>query len=53
MTYQEAIDENPIVTRAVAERECELHSVNLEDMVTELGDHPEYQARDLLRWLGY
>lgn len=53
MTYEEAIDENPSVSRAVAERECKNHAANMADMVAELGDHAEYQARDLLVWLGY
>jgi hypothetical protein len=53
MTYEEAIEENPIISRALAERECKLHGVAVVEMVEELGDLPEYQAADLLCWLGY
>lgn len=53
MTYEEAFEENPTISRAVAERECNEHSADVAEMVAELGDHQEYQARDLLRWLGY
>jgi len=53
MTYDEALEENPIVSRAIAERECHSHGVDIGEMVAELGDHQEYAARDLLIWLGY
>lgn len=53
MTYDEAMEENPTVSLAVAERECRTHSVDIGEMLAELGDHQEYAARDLLIWLGY
>lgn len=53
MTYDDAIEENPAVSRDAAERVCEIHSASVAEMVAELGDHAEYQARDLLIWLGY
>ncbi len=53
MTYEEALDENPIISRAFAEQECKRHSVSVSDMLACLGDRMEYQARDLLIWLGY
>lgn len=53
MTYEDALDENPTVSRAAADRLCTLHSAQVVDMVAELGDRAEYQARDLLIWLGY
>ncbi len=53
MTYEEAIEENPSITRAAAERECTKHSAKFEEMLIALGDRDEYQARDVLFWLGY
>ena len=53
MTYDEALEENPTISRASAMREVELHCVSFEELMVELGDHPEYQARDVLGWLGY
>ncbi|MNW22809.1 hypothetical protein D3C71_2245290 [compost metagenome] len=53
MTYEEAIEENPTISRAVAERECKTHSVKFAEMLADLGDKPEYEARDVLIWLGY
>lgn len=53
MTYDEAIEENPTISRARAEEECVEHSASFDDMKAELGDKPEYLARDVLLWLGY
>lgn len=53
MTYQEAIEENEPVSRAVAERECKSHGVDMAELIEDLGDLPEYFAADLLGWLGY
>ncbi|MDF4211097.1 hypothetical protein P2W50_31085 [Pseudomonas protegens] len=52
-TYDEAIEENELVSRAVAERECKLHDASMEELIEDLGDLPEYYAADLLGWLGY
>lgn len=53
MTFDEAMDDETMVTRLDAERECRKHSLAPSEMFVELGDHPEYKARDVLRWLGY
>lgn len=53
MTYDEAIEENPTIRRARAERECSKHGASFEDMMADLGDKAEYPASDVLGWLGY
>ncbi|MBX8493139.1 hypothetical protein K5D42_25040 [Pseudomonas cichorii] len=53
MTLDEAMDEETIVTRADADRECRKHSLDPSEMFAELGDYSEYKARDVLLWLGY
>ncbi|WAH62207.1 hypothetical protein LZ023_40735 (plasmid) [Pseudomonas silvicola] len=53
MTYDEALEENPVVSRAFAQRECLRHSADFEEFVRDVGDHQQYQARTLLIWLGY
>jgi hypothetical protein len=53
MTYDEAISEDPIITRKEAQLECQKHSVPFVELVVELGDRPEYSAKDVLQWLGY
>lgn len=53
MTYEEAIEENPTISRDRAFRECEKHQVSFDELLAELGDHPEYKVAQVLRWLGY
>jgi hypothetical protein len=53
MTLDEAMNEKTMVTRAQAERECRKHTLDPSEMFAELGDLPEYEARDVLVWLGY
>ncbi|MBX8556956.1 hypothetical protein K5D56_26335 [Pseudomonas cichorii] len=53
MTLDEAMDDETMVTRLEAERECRKHSLDPSEMFAELGDHPEYKARDVLHWFGY
>lgn len=53
MTYDEALEENPTISRKLAVQECEKHSVNPEEMFAELGDSDQYEAAQVLRWLGY
>lgn len=53
MSYEDAIEDNPIVTRAVAERECKRHNTTMDALIKDLGDLCEYYAADLLCWLGY
>lgn len=53
MTYDEALEENPIISRDHAKRVCELHRASFDELMAELGDHAEYEAAKLLGWLGY
>lgn len=53
MTLDEAMEEETIVTRQDAERECRKHYLAPSEMFAVLGDLPEYKARDVLHWLGY
>jgi hypothetical protein len=53
MTYEDAMDESTIVSRREAERECKKHYCDVAEMVSELGDLPEYKSKDVLNWLGY
>ncbi|MBF7144971.1 MULTISPECIES: hypothetical protein [Pseudomonas] len=53
MTHDEAMDEDTVVTRQAAERECRSHGCSVEEMHCELGDQSEYKAKDVLLWLGY
>lgn len=53
LTYEQALEENPTISRALAQGECQKHGVDFEDLLVELGDHPEYEAATVLGWLGY
>ncbi len=53
MTYDEAIEEELVISRARAELECQKHHTDFSELLVELGDRPEYSARDVLIWLGY
>lgn len=53
MTLDDAMDEETTVTRQDAENECRSHACDVAEMVAALGDRSEYQARDVLIWLGY
>lgn len=53
MTYDDALEENPTISRKRAIVECEKHSASPQEMLAELGDYEEYEAALVLRWLGY
>lgn len=53
MTLNEAMDEETMVTRAEADRECRKHTLDPAEMFADLGDLAEYKASDVLHWLGY
>lgn len=53
LTYEEAVEENPEISRDKAMLECRKHNVSFAELAGELGDHQTYQARDVLIWLGY
>jgi hypothetical protein len=53
MTYEDAMDEETVVSRKEVERECARHSLDLSDLLAELGDFTEYKSRDVLVWFGY
>lgn len=54
MTYLESADGLKI-TRARAYEELQSHGVAAEwqDFLTDMGDKEEYEAQDVLGWLGY
>jgi len=52
MTYYESA-ECETITQARAARECAKHGAAVEDMIADLGDRAEYDAQEVLRWLGY
>ena len=51
MTYEEAIEST--VTRDQAAREIRKHGHNPDHFFLEYGYKNEYQAADVLAWLGY
>lgn len=53
MTYEDALEENPIISRDHASRECEKHCASFDELIAELGDLAEYEAAKVLGWLGY
>lgn len=53
MTYEDARDENPMVSRAQAIAEIRRHSLDPADFFREVGDRAEYRAMEVLDWLGY
>lgn len=51
-TYYESAEETTISkTRAI--KECRAHGCSDADMFAELGERDEYEAQEVLRWLGY
>ncbi len=53
MDYYESA-EDIIITRARALRELELHHCgDIEEFFEDLGDKEEYNAQEVLIWLGY
>lgn len=53
MTYDEAYEENPTITRSEALLELKKHGAILAEFFDEVGDQPTYEARAVLQWLGY
>lgn len=53
MTYDEATEPGTMVTKDEATREYERHGLTVAELIADLGDHAEYEAADVLRWLGY
>lgn len=51
-TYYESAEEL-VISKARAIKECQDHSVPAEDMFKELGEHDEYDAQAVLRFLGH
>lgn len=45
--------EGETITLARAIRECRSHGADPEEMISELGEHPTYDAQTVLVWLGY
>lgn len=53
MTYDEAVDENPTISKAVALREIKAHGADLAEFFEGVGNKDEYGASEVLIWLGY
>lgn len=53
MTFEDWMDEDTAVSKQEAESECRRHCCDVTEMITALGDKAEYQAREVLIWLGY
>lgn len=45
--------EDIIISKARAKKEIEKHGSSWEEFVEDNGDHVEYDAQAVLRWLGY
>ncbi len=52
MTYYDSA-EGHTVTQAQAQQLCIRHYAEWAHFLACLGDHPEYDAQAVLRWLGY
>lgn len=48
LTYEQALEENPTISRAIALGECQKHGVDLEEFLVELGDHPTTKRQQCL-----
>lgn len=52
--FEASSDRDPIlVSRAWAETQARRHGVAMGDLTAELGDRAEYDAAEVLGWLGY
>lgn len=52
MTYYESAEDMTIST-ARAKREVEKHGSSWADFIADVGEQTEYEAQDVLSWLGY
>ena len=54
MTYYESA-EDEMITQARALKEITDHGLadEIGTFIDDMGDHPQYAAQDVLRWLGY
>ncbi len=52
MTYYESA-EGITLTRAQALKEVRKHNCSAAEFLAEMGDHENYEAQDVLDWLGY
>lgn len=52
MTYYESA-EGELITKARAVQECRAHGVDAAEMFTDIGEREEYDAQEVLDWLGY
>ena len=53
LTYQEAIEENEMISLAVALRELKSHCANYQEFFDDCGLFQTYTTQTLLFWLGY
>ena len=52
MTYYESA-EGVTITKQRAIQECKRHGVNASEMFEDIGEREEYDAQEVLDWLGY
>ena len=53
MTYQEATQDDNIVTKQEALNEVSKHSISIDEFLAENGNHDTYKSSAVLAWLGY
>mgnify|MGYP006435320555 CR=1 FL=1 len=53
MSLDEALNDNPPVTRQQALAEIARHGISIAEFDADMGVHDEYNAADVLGWLGY
>ena len=51
MTYEESWPDRATYKQVV--RELHYHSMDLNDFIRELGEHPDYDSVAVLAWMGY
>ncbi len=53
MTYEQAQQENPTISRCEAIAEIKDHSCSVDEFYEDCGNKEAYQALTVLNWLGY
>lgn len=51
-TYYESA-EGEVITKQRAAQECHKHGVDVAEMFEDIGEREEYDAQEVLDWLGY
>lgn len=53
MLYEDAMNEDTLVSAGMVAREIEKHGLVAKDFFDEVGQMDLYRAKDVLEWLGY